>query len=99
MSQDTPDTAPYKRRMAVAHVEVRTNAATRDSRLFDSMFGYIKRSSATIVRIYASYEPLKVFSYIGGAFLAWPPSGTSSLSLRLLVVARPVGELNEAEPP
>jgi len=58
-----------KRRMAVAHVEVRTNAATRESRLFDSVFGYIKRSSATIVRIYASYEPLKVFSYIGGAFL------------------------------
>jgi hypothetical protein len=59
-----------KRRMAIAHVEVRTNAATRDSRLFDSMFAYIKRSSATIVRIYASYEPLKVFSYIGGSFLA-----------------------------
>ena len=59
-----------KRRMAVAHVEVRTNAVTRESRLFDSVFGYIKRSSATIVRIYASYEPLKVFSYIGGSFLA-----------------------------
>jgi hypothetical protein len=54
----------------VAHVEVRTNAVTRDSRLFDSVFSYIKRSSATIVRIYASYEPLKVFSYIGGVFLA-----------------------------
>jgi glycosyltransferase involved in cell wall biosynthesis len=59
-----------KRRMAIAHVEVRTNAVTRESRLFDSVFAYIKRSSATIVRIYASYEPLKVFSYIGGVFLA-----------------------------
>ena len=59
-----------KRRMAIAHVEVRTNAVARESRLFDSIFGYIKRSTATIVRIYASYEPLKVFSYIGGAFLA-----------------------------
>jgi glycosyltransferase involved in cell wall biosynthesis len=69
-----------KRRMAVAHVEVRTNAVTRDSRLFDSVFAYIKRSTATIVRIYASYEPLKVFSYIGGAFL-----GTGLLiSLRFL---------------
>jgi glycosyltransferase involved in cell wall biosynthesis len=58
-----------KRRMAVAHVEVRTNAVTRESRLFDSVFAYIKRSSATIVRIYASYEPLKVFSYIGSLFL------------------------------
>src|SRR6185312_8632390 len=59
-----------KRRMAVAHVEVRTNPVTRESRLFDSVFSYIKRSTATIVRIYASYEPLKVFSYIGGVFLA-----------------------------
>jgi glycosyltransferase involved in cell wall biosynthesis len=54
-----------RRRMAIAHVEVRTNPRTRESRLFDSVFSYIKKSSATIVRIYASHEPLKVFSYIG----------------------------------
>lgn len=54
-----------KKRMAIAHVPVATNARTRESRLFDSIFSYIKRSSATIVRIYAMYEPLKVFSYIG----------------------------------
>jgi hypothetical protein len=54
-----------KKRMAIAHVPVSTNPRTRDSRLFDSMFSYIKRSSATIVRIYAMYEPLKVFTYIG----------------------------------
>ena len=54
-----------KRRMAIAHVPIVTNARTRESRLFDSTYGYIKRSAATIVRIYAMYEPLKVFSYIG----------------------------------
>jgi glycosyltransferase involved in cell wall biosynthesis len=54
-----------KKRMAIAHVAVQTNPRTRDSRLFDSIFSYIKRSSATIVRIYAMYEPLKVFTYIG----------------------------------
>jgi glycosyltransferase involved in cell wall biosynthesis len=54
-----------KRRMAIAHVEVATNHRTRESRLFDSVYAYIKKSGATIVRIYASYEPLKVFSYIG----------------------------------
>jgi glycosyltransferase involved in cell wall biosynthesis len=54
-----------KRRMAIAHVPVATNPRTRESRLFDSIFGYVKRSAATIVRIYAMYEPLKVFSYIG----------------------------------
>jgi hypothetical protein len=56
-----------KKRMAIGHVEVETNAITRPSRLFDSMFGYIKRSSATIVRIYTMYEPLKVFTYLGTA--------------------------------
>lgn len=54
-----------KRRMAIAHVEVSTNPRTRESRLFGSVYSYIKKSSATIVRIYASYEPLKIFSYIG----------------------------------
>ena len=55
-----------KRRMAIAHVPIRTNPRVRPSRLFDSVFSYIKASTATIVRIYAMYEPLKVFSYIGG---------------------------------
>ena len=54
-----------KSRMAVGHVEVATNPNTRPSRLFDSIAGYIKRSGATIVRIYTMYEPLKVFTYIG----------------------------------
>ena len=54
-----------KKRMAIAHVPVTTNPRTRDSRLFDSLFSYVKRSSATIVRIYAMYEPLKVFTYLG----------------------------------
>jgi glycosyltransferase involved in cell wall biosynthesis len=54
-----------KKRMAIAHVPVATNARTRESRLFDSAFSYIKRSAATIVRIYAMYEPLKVFTYLG----------------------------------
>jgi glycosyltransferase involved in cell wall biosynthesis len=59
-----------KKRMSIAHVPVATNPRTRDSRLFDSIFGYVKRSAATIVRIYAMYEPLKVFSYIGAAVFA-----------------------------
>jgi glycosyltransferase involved in cell wall biosynthesis len=54
-----------KKRMAIAHVPIATNPRTRDSRLFGSLFSYIKQSAATIVRIYAMYEPLKVFTYIG----------------------------------
>jgi glycosyltransferase involved in cell wall biosynthesis len=59
-----------KKRMAIAHVPVETNPRTRKSRLFDSVFSYIKRSAATIVRIYAMYEPLKVFTYAGLAVFA-----------------------------
>jgi len=51
--------------MAIAHVPVSTNQQTRASRLFDSVWTYVGRSTATIVRIYAMYEPLKVFSLVG----------------------------------
>jgi glycosyltransferase involved in cell wall biosynthesis len=69
-----------KKRMAIAHVTVETNARTRESRLFDSTFSYIKRSAATIVRIYAMYEPLKVFSYTGLAVFG----GGVALGVRFL---------------
>ncbi len=59
-----------KKRMAIAHVPVTVNPRTRESRLFDSIFSYIKRSGATIVRIYAMYEPLKVFTYLGSTIFA-----------------------------
>jgi glycosyltransferase involved in cell wall biosynthesis len=54
-----------KKKMAITHVPVATNENTRESRLFDSVFTYIKKSGATIVRIYAMYEPLKVFTIVG----------------------------------
>jgi glycosyltransferase involved in cell wall biosynthesis len=54
-----------KKRMAIAHVPITVNPRTRESRLFGSIFSYIKRSGATIVRIYVMYEPLKVFTYLG----------------------------------
>ncbi len=54
-----------KRRMAIAHVEVATNPRTRPSRLFKSVWSYVKESGATIVRIYTMHEPLKVFTYLG----------------------------------
>lgn len=48
--------------IAVTHVPIRTNPATRDSRLFTSKRQYIKRSAGTISRVYAMYEPLRVFT-------------------------------------
>ena len=77
-----------KKRMAIAHVPIRTNPRMRPSRLFDSMWGYIKTSTATIVRIYAMYEPLKVFSYIGAIIFAVRPGADNPVSLLLLHRAR-----------
>ena len=54
-----------KKRMAIAHVPIATNPRTRESRLFSSAWTYIKASTATIVRIYTMYEPMKVFVSIG----------------------------------
>jgi glycosyltransferase involved in cell wall biosynthesis len=54
-----------KKRIAIAHVPIQSNPRTRKSRLFSSVWTYVKASAATIVRIYAMYEPLKVFGLIG----------------------------------
>ena len=56
--------------MAVAHVPVRAYGPTRTSRLFSNMFTYLKRSSSTILRVYALYEPLRTLFYIGGIIFA-----------------------------
>ena len=53
-----------KRDIAVTSVPVRTNPETRESRLFKGMTSFISRQVSTIVRMYAMYQPLKVFFYI-----------------------------------
>ncbi|MBN1481269.1 glycosyltransferase family 2 protein [candidate division KSB1 bacterium] len=55
-----------KKNLAISHVPVRTNGKLRESRLFHSNWSYIKRSFGTIARIYTMYEPIKMFSLIGG---------------------------------
>jgi glycosyltransferase involved in cell wall biosynthesis len=50
-----------KMTVAIDHVPIRTNPKTRESRLFPSMWTYIRRNGISIFRIYALYEPLKVF--------------------------------------
>jgi glycosyltransferase involved in cell wall biosynthesis len=47
--------------LAVAHVPIATNPRTRESHLFRSTAQYLRRSVATILRIYAMHEPLRVF--------------------------------------
>jgi len=50
-----------KQLVAIDHVSVRTNPKTRESRLFPSIGAYVRRNSVSIFRIYAQYEPLRVF--------------------------------------
>jgi glycosyltransferase involved in cell wall biosynthesis len=47
--------------VAVDTVPIRTNAKTRESRLFPSTGAYVRRNALSIFRIYAQYQPLKVF--------------------------------------
>jgi hypothetical protein len=58
-----------KKKLPVTQIAVRTNPERRGSKLFANMWTYVKRSAATMIRIYAVYEPLKVFSYIGGTLI------------------------------
>jgi glycosyltransferase involved in cell wall biosynthesis len=59
-----------KQRLALAHVQVSTNAQLRPSRLFSTSWDYLKRSAASIIRIYTHYEPLKTFSLVGLVFFS-----------------------------
>ena len=54
-----------RKNMAIATVPVRTNPELRESRLFKSISAYIKRSIATIIRVFMMYKPLKFFFVIG----------------------------------
>ena len=47
-------------------VPIRTNAELRPSRLFSSMWRYIKRSSTVIIRSFVMYRPLRFFMFLGG---------------------------------
>ena len=48
--------------VATDHVAIRTNEQARESRLFPSMWAYVRRNALSIFRIYTLYEPLRVFT-------------------------------------
>lgn len=58
-----------KKGLVIAHLPIEVNGPTRDSRLISSTWSYIKRSAATIVRLYTLYEPLRSFTYLALPFL------------------------------
>ncbi|HEY3187197.1 MAG TPA: glycosyltransferase family 2 protein [Solirubrobacteraceae bacterium] len=62
--------------VATEHVPIATNVKTRESRLFPSIWSYVRRNAVSIARIYAQYEPLKVFMSLAafvalGGAIAW----------------------------
>jgi glycosyltransferase involved in cell wall biosynthesis len=63
-----------KMTVAIDHVPISTNPKTRESRLFPSMWAYVRRNTVAIFRVYALYEPLRVFmaaaAVVGVAALA-----------------------------
>jgi glycosyltransferase involved in cell wall biosynthesis len=54
--------------IAITHVPIRTNPKMRESRLFQSVPQYLKRSVGTIFRIYLMYEPLPAFLWPAAVF-------------------------------
>lgn len=59
-----------KKNLVIESIPVRTNLVTRPSRLMRGTYDYIKKQGATIVRIYAMYEPLKFFVLAGASLCA-----------------------------
>lgn len=53
-------------RIAMTSVPIRTNGELRPSRLFSSMWRYMKRSSTVITRSFMMYRPLRFFLMLGG---------------------------------
>ena len=59
-----------RNKIAQTSVPIRTNGELRPSRLFSSMFGYVKKSMLTILRAFMMYKPLRFFSLLGGIIFA-----------------------------
>jgi glycosyltransferase involved in cell wall biosynthesis len=54
--------------MAIACVPVRVNGETRPSRLVKSSAHYVLKSSATILRMFVVYKPMRFFALLAGLF-------------------------------
>jgi glycosyltransferase involved in cell wall biosynthesis len=54
--------------LGTVNIPVETNPSTRPSRLKKSEWDFIKNQGATILRLYALYEPLRTFFYISLPF-------------------------------
>ncbi len=67
----------------ILSVDIETNPELRESRLFKSIWGYIKRSAATIIRNYVMRKPLKTFLIMASVFVI----AALALGIRFIVLA------------
>ncbi len=54
-----------QKRLKIVSIDITTNAPTRSSRLFTSMFEHIRKSAMDLVRVYTMYQPMRVFFWLG----------------------------------
>jgi glycosyltransferase involved in cell wall biosynthesis len=54
-----------RNKSAIVSVPISTNPNTRESKLFSTMWAYIKRSSVVIIRSFMMYKPLMFFGTLG----------------------------------
>ena len=87
-----------RNKMAIVSVPIRTNSELRKSRLFNSMFGYIKKSMLTIIRAYLMYKPLRFFVisgllpiiagiFLGGRYIIYLIIGQAGGHIQSLILA------------
>ena len=87
-----------RERIPMSAENIRTNGELRPSRLFHSMFGYVKKSMLTIFRSYVMYKPLAFFTVLGAIpfvaglilgirFLVFLFSGNASGHVQSLILA------------
>ncbi len=72
-------------RTAIANVPVGTNDKMRESRLFGSTWGYIRRNAGTITRVFAAYEPIKFFGLISLVLLTLSAVAFSPFLMSVIV--------------
>lgn len=87
-----------REKIPITSVPIRTNPELRKSRLFKSIWSYVKKSMLTILRAYMMYKPLKCFTFlcipsigvgvaIGMRFLLYYMQGQGSGRVQSLILA------------
>lgn len=58
-----------RKKIKIVDVPITTNRPTRPSRLFKNMWHHMFKTSQIMLRVYAMYNPMRVFFWLGSPFL------------------------------